>query len=120
MRYPLFASVLSVLLGFSVAACKGDEAKDEKSASKDEKKQDGALALTSPTLCDHAKELGYGSLRDEQGCILRLDGLQIQLGPDDWKTHGKCIQGAASTDAVEACLKAADEASLAKAKAAGG
>src|SRR5690606_41576325 len=84
--------------------------------SKQDDKKDDPRALTSPTLCDHAKELGYGSLNDEQGCILRLDGLQIQLGAEDWKTHGKCIQGASSTDAVEACLKAADEASLAKAK----
>ena len=118
MRHPLSTLRISTLL-VSTFACKGDEAKDDKSEKKDDKK-DGALALTSPTLCDHVKELGYGSLRDEQGCIMRLDGLQIQLGEADWKTHGKCIQAASSTDAVEACLKAADEASLAKAKAAGG
>lgn len=117
MRYlaPLLISILFV----SASACKGDEAKDDKGDKKADKK-DGPLALTSPTLCDHAKELGYGSLRDEQGCIMRLDGLQIQLGEADWKTHGKCIQAATSTDAVEGCLKAADEASLAKHKAAGG
>jgi len=114
MRFPLLVLLASVLL-VPVAACKGDEAKDDKGAKQDDKKDD-PRALTSPTLCDHAKELGYGSLNDEQGCILRLDGLQIQLGAEDWKTHGKCIQGASSTDAVEACLKAADEASLAKAK----
>lgn len=118
MRLPLSTLLISIAL-VSTAACKGDEAKDDKADKKDDKK-DGPLALTSPTLCDHVKELGYGSLRDEQGCIMRLDGLQIQLGEEDWKTHGKCIQGASSTDAVEACLTAADEASLAKAKAAGG
>jgi hypothetical protein len=115
MRYALSTLLLSVLFVFTTAAC-DDKKKDDKK----EDKKDGPLALKSPTLCDHVKELGYGSLTDEQGCIMRLDGLQIQLGDDDWKTHGKCIQGASSTDAVEACLKAADEASLAKAKAAGG
>lgn len=109
--------LLSVLL--VAPACDDKAAKDEKSDKKADKKDD-ALALTSPTLCKHVAELGYGSLRDEDGCIMRLDGLQIQLGPDDWKTHGKCIEAAGSTDAVEACLKTADEASLAKHKAAGG
>lgn len=118
MRQLLSPLLLSVLL-VSALACDDKAAKDEKSDKKDEKKDD-ARALTSPTLCEHVKELGYGSLRDEDGCVMRLDGLQIQLGPDDWKTHGKCIQAASSTDAVEACLKAADEASLAKHKAAGG
>ena len=117
MRYALSTLLLSVLFVSTTAAC-DDKKKDEKSEKKDDK--DGPLALKSPTLCDHVKELGYGSLTDEQGCIMRLDGLQIQLGDDDWKTHGKCIQGAASTDAVEACLKTADEASLAKFKAKGG
>jgi hypothetical protein len=118
MRLALSPLLLSLLF-VSAAACKDEEAKDDKSDKKAEKPDD-SRAVATPTLCDHVKGLGYGSLRDEQGCIMRLDGLQIQLGRDDWKTHGKCIADAGSTDAVEACLKTADEASLAKAKAAGG
>jgi hypothetical protein len=98
------------LLLISAVACSGG---DGKTAAKDD-----GLALTSPKLCEHLKKLSHPALgSDNDRCVMRLDGLQIQLGRDDWKTHGKCIGDATTAVAVDDCLKKADEASLAKASA---
>lgn len=105
----LSLALCSLLLA-STTACSGD---GNKTATKDD-----GLALSSPKLCEHLKKLSHPALgADNDRCVMRLDGLQIQLGPDDWKTHGKCIADATTAVAVDDCLKKADEASLARASA---
>jgi hypothetical protein len=107
---PKTSLALCSLLLLSAAACSGG---DGKTAAKDD-----GLALASPSLCEHLKALKHPALgEDENRCVMRLDGLQIQLGRDDWKTHGKCIRDATTAVAVDDCLKNADEASLARASA---
>lgn len=106
----LKTSLCSLLLLLSLAACSGG---DGKTAAK----PDG-LALSSPKLCEHLKAINHPALgSDNDRCVMRLDGLQIQLGQDDWKPHGKCISDATTATAVDDCLNKADEASLAKANA---
>lgn len=107
---PKSSLVLCSLLLASVTACSGG---DGKTAAKDD-----GLALSSPKLCEHLKKLSHPALgNDNDRCVMRLDGLQIQLGQDDWKTHGKCIGDATTAVAVDECLKKADETSLARASA---
>jgi hypothetical protein len=107
---PKSTIALCSLLLASAAACSGG---DGKTAAKD-----NSLALSSPKLCEHLKTLEHPALGgDDDRCVMRLDGLQIQLGQDDWKPHGKCIADATTAVAVDDCLKKADEASLARASA---
>lgn len=106
------ATILVTTALLALGAC--DDKKDE---SKDGDKKKGAdtVAINSPDLCDHMKENG-GKLKGDR-CIMRLDGLQLQLGDDDFKTHGECIGKGKSEEDFAECIKAADKASIAKHKA---
>ena len=115
MRFKRLPILLSLALLSPALACKDKEGEGDKKG--DAKKKDDALVLTSPTLCKHIAELGHEKLADETSCIMRLDGLQIQLGQEDWKTHGRCIADAKAGADVDNCLNAADKASLEKSKA---
>ena len=101
-----YALVTTALLALGACDDKKDESKDG------EKKGADSVAINSPDLCDHMKKNG-GKLEGDS-CIMRLDGLQIQLGDDDFKKHGECIAKGKKEEDFAACLKAADEASLAK------
>ena len=96
----------SLAAAFAVSACNKDKGESAGKAS-------DSLALTSPTLCKHAMSLDESL--EEMSCIMRLDGLQIQLG-DDWEQHGTCIAKAAGQADYKACLSAADTFSLEKSK----
>lgn len=108
-------SAVTVLFTAALLALGGcDDKKDESKDGGKDKKAD-AVAINSPDLCDHMKKNG-GKLEGDR-CIMRLDGLQLQLGDDDFKPHGECIAKGKKEEDFAACLKAADEASIAKHKA---
>ena len=95
IRTAILCVSLAAAFSVSAVACgkdKGESAPADKSSD--------SLALTSPTLCEHAMSLDKAL--DETRCITRLDGLQIQLGDDDWKPHGTCIAKATSQAEYEA------------------
>ena len=99
------ATIVLALGALSFTACSKDEA-GSKGASK-------GVALTSPDLCEHVMSLDKEL--DESRCIMRLDGLQLQLGEDDWKAHGSCIAKVTSKAEYDSCLAAADAFSMKKA-----
>lgn len=108
--YRFTTFLLFCIASFSLAtsACSKDksESKSKSSASS------GARALSSPTLCEHVMTLDMEL--EESSCIMKLDGLQIQLGDEGWKIHGSCIANAGSKADYESCIATADKASIEK------
>lgn len=112
----LFIALLACLLSLALVAC--EDKKEDTPEKTEGASKSSALATTSPTVCDHIKEVGDAAAYDEQRCIMRLDALQMHVGKEDWTAvHAKCLLDATDQAAVDACLAAADQAAADKAKA---